>query len=200
MLEACIQLCLENRFDPVVEYLDSLEWDGVSRIDEWLTTYLGAEDTELNRAIGRIALIAQVRRARDPGCKFDQIIVLESAEGEFKSTALQVLAGGPENFSDQTILGRGDQEQQELLRGVWLYEIADLSNIRKAEVEDVKAFARRSRQLYSCAGWLAPGADSECVRACRLEEHLRRPRQRQLPRSESRAAQRHHPRAARRNV
>ena len=29
MLEACIQLCLENGFDPVVEYLDSLEWDGV---------------------------------------------------------------------------------------------------------------------------------------------------------------------------
>ena len=70
--------------------------------------------------------------------------MLESAEGEFKSTALQVLAGGPENFSDQTILGRGDQEQQELLRGVWLYEIADLSNIRKAEVEDVKAFASRT--------------------------------------------------------
>ena len=61
-----------------------------------------------------------------------------------KSTALLTLAGGPENFSDQTILGRSDKEQQELLRGVWLYEIADLGNIRKAEVEDVKAFASRT--------------------------------------------------------
>jgi hypothetical protein len=144
MLEACIQLCLENRFDPVADYLDSLEWDGVARLDEWLSTYLGVEDTKLNRAIGRIALIAQVRRARDPGCKFDQIIVLESPEGELKSTALLVLAGSNENFSDQTILGRSDKEQQELLRGVWVYEIADLSNMRKAEVEDVKAFASRT--------------------------------------------------------
>jgi predicted P-loop ATPase len=143
-LEACVQLCLENRYDPVVGYLDSLEWDGDERIDEWLSTYLGAEDTELNRAIGRIALIAQVRRARDPGCKFDQIIVLESEEGEMKSSALLVLAGGPDNFSDQTILGRSDKEQQELLRGVWLYEIADLSNIKKAEVEHIKAFASRT--------------------------------------------------------
>src|SRR5262245_55213797 len=142
--DACMQLCLENSFDPIVDYLNGLEWDGMDRINEWLTTYLGAEDTELNRTIGRIALIAQVRRARDPGCKFDQIIVLESAEGKNKSTALQILAGGPDNFSDQTILGRSDKEQQELLRGVWLYEIADLSNMVKSEVEHVKAFASRT--------------------------------------------------------
>ena len=144
MHDACLQLCLENCFDPVVDYLDSLAWDGVERFGEWLTTYLGAKNTELNRAIGEIALIAQVRRAKSPGCKFDQIIVLESPEGKDKSTALLTLAGGPENFSDQTILGQGDRDQQEALRGVWLYEIADLSNIRKAEVEDVKAFASRT--------------------------------------------------------
>jgi predicted P-loop ATPase len=144
IFDACVQLCLENRFDPVVEYLDALRWDGTERVDKWLTAYLGAADTELNRAIGRIALVAQVRRARQPGCKFDQIIVLESPEGWLKSTALSVLAGAAENFSDQTILGQGDKEQQELLRGVWLYEIADLSNIRRAEVEHVKAFASRT--------------------------------------------------------
>jgi predicted P-loop ATPase len=144
MRDACMQLCIENQFDPICEYLDGLDWDGVDRIDEWLTTYLGAEDTPLNRAIGRIALIAQVRRARQPGCKFDQIIVLEGKEGKNKSTALTVLAGGNENFSDQTILGRGDKEQQELLRGVWVYEIADLTNIARTEVESVKAFASRT--------------------------------------------------------
>ena len=42
MHDACLQLCLENRCDPIVEYLNSLEWDGIERIDEWLTTYLGA--------------------------------------------------------------------------------------------------------------------------------------------------------------
>lgn len=144
ILDACVQLCLEKRFDPVVSYLNGLRWDGVGRVDTWLTTYFGAADTDLNRAISRISLVAQVRRARQPGCKFDQIIVLESPEGYFKSTALSVLAGASDNFSDQTILGKSDKEQQELLRGVWVYEIADLSNIRKAEVEHVKAFASRT--------------------------------------------------------
>ena len=144
MFDGAIQLCLEHRFDPIVEYLSRLRWDGFERVDKWLTTYLGAADTKLNRAIGRIALIAQVRRARQPGCKFDQVIVMESPEGHLKSTALSILAGAPENFSDQTILGQSDKEQQELLRGVWIYEIADLSNIRRAEVEHVKAFASRT--------------------------------------------------------
>jgi predicted P-loop ATPase len=144
IFDACVQLALESRFDPIVDYLDGLEWDGTPRIDEWLTTYLGAADTRLTQVIGRIALIAQVRRARSPGCKFDQIIVLEGPEGVMKSTALQTLAGGPDYFSDQTILGKSDKEQQELLRGVWLYEIADLTNITKAEVEHVKAFASRT--------------------------------------------------------
>jgi predicted P-loop ATPase len=85
-----------------------------------------------------------VRRAKSPGCKFDQIIVLEGPEGIKKSSALLVMAGGPDYFSDQTILGQGDRDQQEALRGVWVYDIADLSNIRRAEVEDVKAFASRT--------------------------------------------------------
>jgi predicted P-loop ATPase len=144
MFDACIQLCLERRFDPVLAYLDGLRWDGIDRVDKWLTSYLGAADTPLNQAIGRIALVAQVRRARQPGCKFDQIIVMESPEGFLKSTALSILSGAPENFSDQTILGKSDKEQQELLRGVWLYEIADLSGITKAEVDMVKAFASRT--------------------------------------------------------
>ena len=35
-------------------------------------------------------------------------------------------------------------QQQERLRGKWVYEIGDLSGIRKAKVENVKAFASRT--------------------------------------------------------
>ena len=84
-----------------------------------------------------------MRRVRQPGCKFDQIPVLEGPEGTNKSTAIAILAG-QENFSDQTILTERDKEQQELLRGVWIYEIADLAGMKRSEVEKVKAFASRS--------------------------------------------------------
>jgi Virulence-associated protein E/Bifunctional DNA primase/polymerase, N-terminal/Primase C terminal 2 (PriCT-2) len=141
--DACVQLCLEHQFDPVCDYLDGLAWDGTPRLDRWLTAYMGAQDTELNRTIGRLALVAAVRRVRQPGAKFDQIVVLEGPEGKGKSMAIEILAGR-ENFSDGKILGLGDREQQEQTAGVWLYEIAELTGMRKAEIEHVKAFASRT--------------------------------------------------------
>lgn len=141
--DAAVQLCLANSFDPIVDYLNTVKWDGQARLETWLTDYLGADDTPLTRAIGRITLIAAVRRVRSPGCKFDQIVVLEGEEGRGKSTAIEALAGA-EQFSDQTILTLNDQRQQEAVQGVWLYEIADLAGISKSEVEAVKAFASRT--------------------------------------------------------
>jgi predicted P-loop ATPase len=120
-----------------------LKWDSTPRLECWLITYLGAEDTELNRAFGRLALIAAVRRARKPGTKFDPIIVLEGPMGNRKSMAVETMAGS-ENFSDQTILGARDREVQELLAGVWLYEIAELSNIRRTDVEHMRSFVSRT--------------------------------------------------------
>jgi predicted P-loop ATPase len=134
---------MENKFDPVKDYIDGLAWDRQPRLDCWFTTYLGAEDNELNREFGRIALTAAVRRVRHPGTKFDPIIVLEGPMGTQKSKAIETMAG-IENFSDQTILGARDKEQQELLAGIWLYEIAELSGMRRAEVEHIKAFASRT--------------------------------------------------------
>jgi predicted P-loop ATPase len=105
-------------------------------------THFNAEDTEYNRAIVRKTMIAAVRRARHPGCKFDNILVLEGPEGYFKSMTLAILAG-EDNFSDQSILGARDKEVQEQLSEVWIHENADLAGMKKADVEHVKSFASR---------------------------------------------------------
>ena len=141
--DAATQLCLENPFNPVVDYLAGLRWDGTPRIGRWVTTYLGAPDEPLGQEFGRLMLLAAVRRARRPGCKFDQILVWEGVEGTGKSTALRILAGD-DNFSDQRVLGVSEREQQEAVAGVWLHEIAELAGMRRAEVEAVKAFASKT--------------------------------------------------------
>jgi hypothetical protein len=64
--DAAVQLALRNAYDPVVNYLNALVWDRVSRIDSWLYDYMGAAPTELNKQIGRLMLIALVRRAKVP--------------------------------------------------------------------------------------------------------------------------------------
>jgi predicted P-loop ATPase len=138
------EIAMHNAYDPVLDMLNDCQgkWDGVKRIDTWTIDYLGCKDTPLNRAIGRLVLIAACRRARQPGCKFDSITVLEGVEGTNKSTAIRILAGD-ENFSDQSIIGASDKEVQEQLDGVWMHENADLAGMRRADVEQVKAFASR---------------------------------------------------------
>jgi predicted P-loop ATPase len=147
VLDALMTCALDHAFNPVRDYLDSLRWDGVPRLDGWLLTYCGSPDTPLVRAIGRKMLIAAVRRVRQPGCKFDFITVLESlVQGVGKSTLLRILAG-EENFSDAEILGLDKQEQQEAVQGVWIYEIGELEGLSKAEVTKVKLFASKTHDM-----------------------------------------------------
>lgn len=140
--DAAVQECLQNGYDPVLDYLDGLAWDRQPRLGGWLSQYMGAEASPLTQAVGGLLLVAAVRRVRAPGTKFDQITVLESPEGFGKSSALELMAG-QENFSDQSILTLDDKAQQEAIQGVMIYEIADLAGMSRADVEKVKAFASR---------------------------------------------------------
>lgn len=140
--DAVTLLCLEHTFHPIRQMLDGLVWDGVARVDNWLTTYMGAEDTPLNRAVGRLLLVAAVRRVREPGVKFDTIVILEGKQGTGKSTALRILAG-PRNHSDNELLTLDTKAQMEAMEGVWIYELSEMSGLNKSEVERMKAFASR---------------------------------------------------------
>ena len=142
--DAVISLALEHCFDPVADMLAEAKanWDGVERLNRMAPDYLSCEDMPLNRACVRKTMIAAVARVRQPGCKFDTILVLESPEGFNKSTAWKVLAG-EENFSDEKIIGKESREVQEQLSAVWIHENADLAGLKKTEVETVKAFASR---------------------------------------------------------
>jgi len=158
-------LANHHRFHPVRDYLDSLKWDGVPRIDTWLNVYGQAEDGEYVRAVGALVLIAAVRRVREPGCKFDEILVLENPEqGNNRSSALQVLAVKREWFSDNLPLGAPAKETIEALSGHWILEASELQGMRKGDIDKVKAFASRdtdrARMAYDRAVTEAP---RQCV-------------------------------------
>jgi hypothetical protein len=90
----------KNRVHPVRDYLNSLKWDGTPRIDTWLIDHAGAADTRLNRAFGRMFLIGMIARVMAPGCKHDNILILEGPQGLKKSTLFKALAVHESWFSD----------------------------------------------------------------------------------------------------
>ena len=155
--------CERNQYDPIVEYLDGLRWDGQGRIDHWLSRYLGADNTPLHRAFGRKTLLAAVRRTRQPGAKFDFMLVLEGMQGTGKSSAARILAGD-DNFSDQKLLHLDTKAQAEQIAGKWIYEISELAGLHGRAVEDVKQFiARQSEEARPAYGREAEENLRRCI-------------------------------------
>jgi hypothetical protein len=135
----------QNRRHPVREFLDGLKWDETPRLDGWLSSYLGAEDTEYTRAVGTLVLVAAVRRVREPGCKFDEMLVLEGLQGGEKSTALKVLAVIEDWFSDDLPLNAKAQQFIEQTTGKWIVEAGELKGMRKGDVDALKSCLSRQR-------------------------------------------------------
>jgi predicted P-loop ATPase len=135
----------DHPFHPVKAYLQELAWDGVERLNRWLCTYLGADDTEYSHAIGSRWLISAVARIFRPGAKADCCLILEGPQGIRKSTALRTLAG--EYFTDELAdLGSKDAAMQ--TRGVWVIELSELDSFSHSEVARIKAFMSRTTDRF----------------------------------------------------
>jgi predicted P-loop ATPase len=148
VVDVAVQMCGENSYHPICDYLDEVEprWDGTKRIGTWLTRYLGAENTPLNCAIGRLVLLAAARRARVPGCKFDFVLILEDkTQGTGKSSAISILAG-EDYFTDQEIVSLDAKTQIEQLSGVWIYELGELEGFKKTQINKIKSFISRVKE------------------------------------------------------
>lgn len=138
----------KNKIHPVREYLNSLTWDGVKRVETLLTDYLGAEDTLYTRAVIRTHLTAAVARIMRPGCKYDTMLTLTGPQGIGKSTFIRFL--GKEWFNDSLDTVKG-KEAYEQLQGSWHIEMGELTATKKADIEAVKQFLSKIEDIYRVA-------------------------------------------------
>lgn len=129
-----------RRYHPVKQWLESAVWDGVPRIDTWLTKYLGVDDNEYTREVGRLVLYGAIHRIYSPGCKFDYVLVLEGKTGIGKSTAIEILGG---NWYSSGTIDFHNKDTVDLLRGKWIIEMAEMDVMSKSEVSAAKAFITR---------------------------------------------------------
>jgi predicted P-loop ATPase len=135
---AVARTALFNKYHPIRDYLDALKWDGTKRLDRFLHILFGAADGPYERAVGAKWMIGAVARVYQPGCKMDTMLVLEGPQGLKKSTALRTLFGAA-YFTEMVNELRDHKRFVEQIAGKWVVEFAELSALRKADVELVKA-------------------------------------------------------------
>ncbi|WWU70233.1 virulence-associated E family protein [Clostridium baratii] len=148
--DALKQTVKANSYHPVRDYLNSLSWDGVSRIDTLLIDYMGAEDNEYTRFVTRKWLCGAVARIFVPGIKFDYMLVLTGAQGIYKSTFFNYLSKGW--FTDSIQDVEGNQAIEKLMNS-WIIEFGELQAFSKAESNAIKRFITsqedRTRLAYA---------------------------------------------------
>lgn len=146
--DALTAVLTRHSYHPIRDYLSGLTWDGVPRLDRIIIDYMGAEDSELNRAMSRKHFVAAVARVFNPGCKYDYCLIMSGAEGIGKSTLLRVMGGVWFNDSITTLEGKEGMEQ---LRRAWVVELGELSSIKRSDVEQVKAHLSKQVDIYRAA-------------------------------------------------
>ena len=159
--DAMVAVVTRHKVHPIREYLDSLEWDGVPRLDRLIIDYVGAEDNELNRAMTRKHFTAAVARVYNPGCKYDYCLIIAGAEGIGKSTLFNVMGG--DWFSDSLVTMEGTKGMEQARNG-WVIELPELGSIKRSDVEQVKAYISRQNDMYRPAyGSVMESHPRQCV-------------------------------------
>jgi len=136
-----------QRFHPVRDWLASLRWDGVNRLDGWMCRAFGAADTPYTRGVAAKTLIAAVRRVRQPGCKFDTMPVLEGVQGAGKSRTVRRLFG-EDWFTDSMPPDLKSKDGAQAVLGVWCVEFAEIEHLIRTDTETLKAFLSRPVERF----------------------------------------------------
>jgi predicted P-loop ATPase len=133
--DAVVEFARRDLRDELVEYLESLEWDGTPRIEYFFVDICWADRSPYTLAVGRNFFLSAVARATRPGCQVDSMVTLEGKQGAGKSRLVEAL-GGPWYAIMREAPHSKDFEIA--LRGKWIIEVAELDSFSRAENSAVK--------------------------------------------------------------
>lgn len=127
---------------PPREWIDSLQWDGVARVDSWLTRYLGVQplsNSNYVANVGRWFLVGACARLYKPGEKVDTCPVFEGPQGLHKSTAVRTLVPELDWYSDSGV-DLNSKDRFIDIQGKWIIEVPEFESFDRGEFNRVKAY------------------------------------------------------------
>ena len=115
----------ENKYHPIRDYLESLVWDGIPRIENMLPHFLGAEKSKYTIGVMKMHMLAAISRIYEPGIKYDIMLCLVGSQGAGKSTFFKYLAIKEEWFSDN-LDHLDDENIYRKLQNHWIIEMGEM--------------------------------------------------------------------------
>lgn len=139
---AVVSAAKEHQLHPIRDFLKECHetWEAAGsprgELERLAIDFLGCPDTPFHRESALIFLVAAVARIEEPGCKMDQMTIIEGPTGSRKSTFWQVLFNG---FCTELKVDLHDTGRLiEAMRGWWALEMAEMQAAKRADSNTLK--------------------------------------------------------------
>ena len=140
-------LFAERSYNPIIDILDGVKWDGKERCKNYLCVWGKCADTPYVHEVSRLIFAGGIHRLYEPGRKFEDVPILMGDQGCGKSTLIRFLAINDDYHGE--LKQMEGQQAIEDLQGKWVMEIPEMSAFTKAkDQEAIKAFVSRQRDQY----------------------------------------------------
>lgn len=144
-----LRLLFKNReYNPIIDIIESIEWDGIERCEDFLPKWGKTENTPYAREVSRLIFAGGIWRLYQPGCKFDDVpILIGTKQGEGKSSLIRFLAIHDQYYGECNLFDGNQAIEQ--LSGKWIVEMSELLALTKTkDVEASKAYITRTFDHY----------------------------------------------------
>lgn len=138
----------ERRYNPIIDIVEAVKWDGVNRCEHFLSKWGKVSDSEYTREVSRLIFAGGIHRLYHPGTKVDDVpIFIGTKQGEGKSSLIRFLAINDSYYGEiNAVEGQPAIEQ---LQGKWICEMSELLALTKnKDQEAVKAYITRAVDTY----------------------------------------------------
>ncbi len=145
--DVVLMIAERNRFDSAKLWLNTLVWDGIPRVTNFLRDYMGAEDTDYVRGVSNYLWSALAGRVLNPGIKSDMVPILVGSQGAGKSSGVSAMVPDMQFFTEISFSEKDDNLAR-MMRGRLLAEIGELRGLNTKDLESIKAFVTRQQENW----------------------------------------------------
>jgi Virulence-associated protein E len=145
ILRCMRSLSKENARSPMMEYIKGITWDGVERLNTWLSTCWGVEDNGFTREVGSKWLVSACARMHAPGSKVDWMFIVIGPQGTGKTSMPGILFRG----NNATLYGEhNDKDLHLLLHSSLVVGFDELDSFSRKDASLLKAMITTTHDIF----------------------------------------------------
>ena len=144
-------IATRNKYNPILEKINSTHWDGTDRLDEIYNIFCIDESDRLSRTIIKkwlMQCICGLHNSMENPFSLDIVLIFHGAQGIGKTRFLEKLSLYPMYFGEGRTYDPRNKDSQIECTSKWICELGEIGSTMKKDIDSLKAFLTSSTDEY----------------------------------------------------